>query len=84
MIAMLPPTGCTCTASIGCCKQSSHTTTAITDCWNCNYFGPNINSQLAYRLERDEAIKKDKKKSNAQKVRDNLKNLPRNRKSMRY
>ena len=83
MIATMPPTGCTCTSSMLHCHRASGTTMTMS-CWECPYFGPNINTQMTYRLERDEAVRKDKKKSNAQKVRDNLKNLPRNRKSMRY
>lgn len=83
MIAAMPPTGCACTSSTLYCRSTSGTTMTMS-CWDCPYFGSNINAQMTYRLERDEAVRKDKKKSNAQKVRDNLKNLPRNRKSMRY
>jgi nitrate/TMAO reductase-like tetraheme cytochrome c subunit len=54
------------------------------NCWNCHYYGPNIQASINYQIEHSAAKAKEKKKSSAQKARDGLKNLPHNRKAMRY
>ena len=87
MIAFdMTPTGCYSTSSPRHCIRATgtQTTAHVNDCWNCMYFVSNIRAFQAHEKKRETAVKADSKKSKAQRIRDNLKNLPHNRKSMRY
>jgi hypothetical protein len=80
----IAPTGCRCTTVPLYCDRGTSITAAVMNCWNCHYYGPNIQASINYQIEHSAAKAKEKKKSSAQKARDGLKNLPHNGKAMRY
>lgn len=78
MIATMPfyVTGCT---STGGCYHAGIPTGAL-PCSNCHAYGPNRSRNYAIPSQ----PKEQKKRTKGQQIRDGLKNLPRNRKGMRF
>ena len=78
MIATMPIIRTGCTSTGGCYHASG--ITGMVCCSNCPSFASNVRSYRAEQTKREPA----KKLTKGQKVREGLKNLPHNRKSMRY